>query len=222
MLFRSGHNLTLAALGVFILWFGWFGFNGGSTLGLEGLTTDATGQELWLGTLTSSIFINTNLSASCAMLTALFFTWFRYRKPDVSMTLNGALAGLVAITAGADCVDPIGAVMIGILAGFCVVISIEFIDHKLHIDDPVGSIGVHMGAGILGTVCVGLFSTGQNGIARGILYGGTFRSLGIQVLGSISVIVWVSCSMYLVFSLIKKTIGLRVSAAVEIDRKSVV
>ena len=129
-----GHSLTLGALGVFILWFGWFGFNPGSTVG-------ATGDDTLLSM--SNIFVTTNMAAAVATITVMCITWIRYKKPDVSMTLNGSLAGLVAITAGCDLVSPFGAAMIGIIAGFAVVFGIEFVDKKLKVDDPVGAVGVH-------------------------------------------------------------------------------
>lgn len=204
-----GHSLTLGALGVFILWFCWFGFNGASTLG-------ATGDD----TLTSmgSIFVTTNLSAACAAVSTMCITWVRYGKPDISMTLNGALAGLVAITAGCDAVSPWAAAIIGVIAGFVVVFGIEFIDKVVKIDDPVGAIGVHGLCGATGTLLVGIFAfpgsneTFANG---GLIYGGGFAYLGTQALGVISVIAWVAVTMSIVFFIIKKTIGLRVSETEE-------
>ena len=149
-----GHSLTLAALGCFILWFCWFGFNGCSTVSM-------TGDETLVNA--SLIFVNTNLAAAVATCVVMIITWSRYKKPDVSMTLNGSLAGLVAITAGCDAVDPFGAAIIGLIAGFAVVFGVEFIDQKLKIDDPVGAIGVHFVNGALGTVLTGLFAT-DNGL----------------------------------------------------------
>ncbi|NCC86499.1 MAG: ammonium transporter [Clostridia bacterium] len=201
-----GHSLTLGALGVFILWFCWFGFNGASTVSMEGSAMEVA----------SKIFVTTNLSAAVATITAMTITWIRYKKPDVSMTLNGSLAGLVAITAGCDTVSPAAAAIIGILAGFTVVFGIEFVDRKLKIDDPVGAVGVHGMCGALGTVLVGIFSdgTGTNGL--GLLYGGGFKLLGIQMLGVVAVMLWVLVTMTIVFMTIKHTVGLRVSEEVEI------
>ena len=206
-----GHSLTLAALGVFILWFCWFGFNGASTV-------SATGDD----TLTAmgSIFMTTNLVAAVAALVVMIITWIRYKKPDVSMTLNGALAGLVAITAGCDAVSPVGAAIIGIVAAFVVVFGIEFIDKVLKIDDPVGAIGVHGLCGATGTILTGLFAVNlvdeATGTPLGLFYGGGFHFLGVQVLGVISVIAWVAIMMTIIFFIIKKTIGLRVSKEEEI------
>ncbi|MDR3050411.1 MAG: ammonium transporter [Oscillospiraceae bacterium] len=196
-----GHSLTLGALGVFILWFCWFGFNGGSTVSMEGDAIVSAGH----------IFVTTNLAAAVATVTVMIFTWLRYKKPDVSMTLNGSLAGLVAITAGCDMVSPAGAAVIGIIAGFAVVFSIEFIDKKLKIDDPVGAIGVHGVCGALGTLLVGLFST-----SGGLLYGHGFKLLGIQALGVVSVAAWVAVTMSVLFWVLKKTVGLRATAEEEI------
>ncbi len=206
-----GHSLTLAALGVFILWFCWFGFNGASTV-------SATGDD----TLTAmgSIFMTTNLAAAVAALVVMIITWIRYKKPDVSMTLNGALAGLVAITAGCDAVSPVGAAIIGIVAAFVVVFGIEFIDKVLKIDDPVGAIGVHGLCGATGTILTGLFAVNlvdeATGTPLGLFYGGGFHFLGVQVLGVVSVIAWVAIMMTIIFFIIKKTIGLRVSREEEI------
>ena len=197
-----GHSITLGALGVFILWFCWFGFNGCSTLGVTG---DA--QILTAG----NVFVNTNLAAAVATVAVMCITWIRYKKPDVSMTLNGSLAGLVAITAGCDMVDPFGAALIGLIAGFVVVFGIEFIDKKLHIDDPVGAIGVHCLCGATGTILTGLFAT-----ESGLFYTGDASFLGVQVLGVASVALWVTVVMTIVFFILKKTIGLRVSREVEI------
>ena len=203
-----GHNLTACALGVFILWFCWFGFNGGSTVAMA----DSAAAES-----ASLAFMTTNLAAAVSTLTAMIFTWLRYGKPDVSMTLNAALAGLVAITAPCDCVSPFGAFWIGLIAGFLVVLSVEFFDNKARIDDPVGAVSVHMVCGIWGTIAVGLFSTGDDGVGLGLFYGGGLRQLGVQLLGFASVIVYVLAVMFVAFKLIDKTIGLRVSAQVEID-----
>ncbi len=211
-----GHNLTMAALGVFILWFCWFGFNGGSTVAIEGFTTDASGADMWFGSLAGMVFSTTNLTAAVATLTTMIFTWIRYKKPDVSMSLNGTLAGLVMVTASTDCIDMYGAAIEGIIAGIAVVLAIEFIDKVCKIDDPVGAVGVHFANGLLGTLCVGLFSTGQDGVGAGLFYGGGFRQLGVQALGVITVCLWVGVTMTITFLVLKHTVGLRVPASVEI------
>ena len=196
-----GHSLTLGALGVFILWFCWFGFNGASTVSMEGSAAETAAK----------IFVTTNLAAAVSTCVVMAITWIRYRKPDVSMTLNGTLAGLVAITAGCDTVSPVSAAIIGALAGFVVVFGIEFIDQKLKIDDPVGAVGVHGLNGLLGTICVGLFSDGSGTNGLGLFMGGGVSLLGVQLLGTVSIIAWVAVTMTVVFAVIKKTIGLRVS-----------
>ena len=203
-----GHNLTAGALGVFILWFCWFGFNGGSSLSL------ATDEAM---TLTGLVCFNTNLAAAVATCVTMIFTWLRYGKPDVSMTLNGSLAGLVAITAGCDAVSPFGAFLIGFVAGILVVLSVEFFDKIAKIDDPVGAVSVHFANGVWGTIAVGLFSNGGDGVGRGLFYGGGFAQLGTQLLGLITVDVYVVVVMFIIFKIIDKTIGLRVPAEVEID-----
>ena len=197
-----GHSLTLGALGVFILWFCWFGFNGGSTLGM---TSDAQLISA------STVFFNTNIAAAAAATTVMIITWIRYGKPDVSMTLNGALAGLVAITAGCDLVSPAGAVGIGLIAAFVVVFGIEFIEKVLKIDDPVGAIGVHGLCGATGTILTGVFA-----LDGGLLYGGGFSLLGVQTLGVLAVASWVGITMAVIFVVIKKTVGLRVSHSDEL------
>ena len=198
-----GHNLTAAALGVFILWFCWFGFNGGSTVAMS------TDENMMTASL---VFMNTNLSAAVSTCTVMIITWIRYKKPDVSMTLNGALAGLVAITAGCDVVSPVGAFFIGLFAGITIVFSVEFFDYKAKIDDPVGAISVHGACGAMGTIMVGLFATDG-----GLFYGGGVQQLLIQLLGVFSVMAWVVVTMSIVFRVIDKFIGLRVPAEVEID-----
>ena len=203
-----GHNLTAGALGVFILWFCWFGFNGGSSLSLS---TDAT------MTLTGLVCFNTNLAAAVATCVTMIFTWLRYGKPDVSMTLNGSLAGLVAITAGCDTVSPFGAFFIGFVAGILVVLSVEFFDKIAKVDDPVGAVSVHFANGVWGTIAVGLFSTGSNTAHAGLFYGGGLAQLGTQLLGLVTVDIYVVVVMFVVFKLIDKFIGLRVPAEVEID-----
>jgi Amt family ammonium transporter len=198
-----GHSLTLGALGVFILWFAWFGFNGGSTV-------SATGDE----TLVSmgSIIFNTNLAAATATIVVMLITWFRYGKPDVSMTLNGALGGLVAITAGCDAVSPFGAFMIGLISAPILVFGIEFIDQKLKIDDPVGAIGVHCLCGAAGTILTGFFA-----LSGGLFYGGGYSMLVTQITGVVAVAVWVCVTMAIVFSVLKATVGLRVSGDEEME-----
>ena len=212
-----GHNLTMAALGVFILWFCWFGFNGGSTVAMEGTTVAAGGVgEITMGALAGSVFSTTNLCAAVATIVAMMFTWIKYKKPDVSMSLNGTLAGLVMVTASTDCIDMYGAAIEGIIAGIAVVVGIEFIDKVLKVDDPVGAVGVHGVNGLLGTFCVGLFSTGQNGVGKGLFYGGGFTQLGIQALGIICVLAWVGVMMTITFTILKHTVGLRVEPEIEI------
>ncbi len=205
-----GHSLTLGALGVFILWFCWFGFNGGSTIALSNGADETAAR----------VFVTTNLSATMATVTVLAITWIRYKKPDISMTLNGSLAGLVAVTAGCDTVTPMGAAAIGIIAGFVVVFGIEFIDQKLKIDDPVGAIGVHGMCGAVGTLLVGVFGYYEYGTNNvnpvGLIYGGGFNALVVQFIGVISVIVWVTVTMTIAFLIIKNTMGLRVSKEEEI------
>ena len=201
-----GHNLTFAALGVFILWFCWFGFNGASTVAMD---SDAAVQSAGL------IFFNTNLCAAVACCVTLIFTWLRYGKPDVSMTYNAALAGLVGITAGCDAVSPLGAAIMGIVFGIVIVLAVEFFDKVAKIDDPVGAISVHGICGALGTVFTGLFATGIS-TEKGLFYGGGFHFLGVQALGVVSVIIYVAVVITIVFFVIKKTIGLRVDAEDEI------
>ncbi len=191
-----GHNMMYGSLGVFILWLGWFGFNGGSQLAWGGDDTIAAG----------SVIINTNLAAAIGAIAALFLTWLRYGKPDLSMTLNGALAGLVGITAGCGAVNAWGAVAIGLICGLVVVLSIEFIDKKLKIDDPVGAISVHGTCGFLGTVLVGIFA-----LDGGLLYGGGASLLWVQTYGSLAYILWAAFGTFVVLIILKKTIGLRVS-----------
>ena len=192
-----GHSLTLGALGVFILWFCWFGFNGCSTVAMD---SDAAVYSA------GNIFVTTNLAAATATVATMIITWLRYRKPDISMTLNGSLAGLVAITAGCDMVSPAGAFFIGLIAAFVVVFGIEFIDKVCKIDDPVGAIGVHGMCGAAGTLLTGVFA-----VDGGLAYGGGFSFLGIQLLGVVSVIRWVSVTMIITFRVLKHTIGLRAS-----------
>ncbi|MGD9474809.1 MAG: ammonium transporter [Eubacteriaceae bacterium] len=201
-----GHSLTLGALGVFILWFAWFGFNCGSTLGM---TTDI-----------GHIAMTTNLAAAAGGLTTMFLTWIRFGKPDISMTLNGVLGGLVAITAGCLVVTIWGAIVIGIIAGVVITFGIPFIDQTLKIDDPVGAVGVHCMNGVVGTLSVGLFANyapGTEDAVTGLLYGGGVSLLGVQFIGVLSVAVWTLACAFVLFFILKKTIGLRVDKNVEIE-----
>jgi len=201
-----GHNLTFAALGVFILWFCWFGFNGASTVGMD---SDALIETA------GRVFFNTNLAAAVACCAALIFTWIRYKKPDVSMTYNAALAGLVGITAGCDAVDAVGAAVIGVVCGILIVLAIEFFDKIAKIDDPVGAVSVHCVCGAAGTVLTGLFATGETTEA-GLFYGGGAHFLGIQGLGVLAVAAYVAVVITIVFLAIKHTIGLRVKPEEEL------
>ncbi|MDA3810568.1 MAG: ammonium transporter [Spirochaetaceae bacterium] len=197
-----GHNMPLASLGVFILWFGWFGFNCGSTL---------SGTDLSI----AHVAVTTTLAASTGAIFAMMTTWITMGKPDVSMSLNGALAGLVGITAGTWAVTPAAAIIIGALAGIIVVFSVEFFDKVLHIDDPVGAISVHGVCGAFGTIAVGLFANRPDDGLVGLFYGGGFGLLGVQTLGALSAFVWVSLTAGALFLIIKKTVGLRVTASEE-------
>lgn len=196
-----GHSLTLGALGVFILWFGWYGFNGAAAKDVDTL---------------ASIFLTTTLAPATATCVTMIFTWIKDGNPDVSMSLNASLAGLVAITAPCDCVDAFGSIIIGAVSGILVVVVVEGLDKKLHIDDPVGAVGVHLANGVWGTIAVGLFSKGYDGVGKGLFYGGGFKQLGIQLLGFVAVASWAVITMIIVFALIKKTNGLRVTAEEEI------
>ena len=198
-----GHSIPLGALGVFILWFCWFGFNGGSTVSM----TDGNAA------LAGKIFFNTNLAAATATVAVMLITWVRYKKPDVSMTLNGSLAGLVAITAGCDLVNPWAAALIGLIAGFAVVFGIELVDKVLKVDDPVGAVGVHGVNGALGTILTGVFASNESLEAMGM---SRLHFFGVEVLGVVSTVAWVGITMSVVFLLIKKTVGLRVTAEEEI------
>ncbi|MGM9935709.1 ammonium transporter [uncultured Clostridium sp.] len=197
-----GHSLTLGALGVFILWMGWFGFNPASSLGITG---DGALE------LSSRVFITTNLAAAAAAAVTMIVTWLKYGKPDVSMTLNGVLAGLVAITAGCDVVSPAGAAIIGIASAFAMVYGIEFVDKVLKVDDPVGAIGVHCINGVVGTILTGAFA-----VEGGLFYGGGFKFFGVQCLGVAAVAIWSIATATILFKAIKATIGLRVSREEEI------
>ncbi len=192
-----GHNIPLAALGVFILWFGWFGFNPGSTTVGDG----AIGR----------IAITTNLAAAAGAVLAMLTSWIISKKPDGSMMLNGALAGLVGVTAGCANVSPMGAIAIGVIAGVVVVLSVYFVDQTLKVDDPVGAISVHAVCGALGTILVGIFD-----VKNGLLYGGGFKLLGVQALGVGSAFAWSFGLGMLLFTIIRKTVGIRVSEEEEL------
>jgi len=197
-----GHSVTLGALGCFILWFGWYGFNGAAA---------------WDNPSLASIFVTTTIAPSIATVTTMIFTWIKNGKPDVSMCLNGSLAGLVGITAGCDSLDAVGATVVGIVSGILVVVIVELLDLKLHIDDPVGAVAVHFANGVWGTIAVGLLSN-PNAPAglKGLFYTGDFRLFGVQTLGILCILAWTAVTMTLIFLLIKKTVGLRVSAEEEI------
>lgn len=197
-----GHNLTLAALGVFILWFSWFGFNGGST-------TSMTGDDTML--VASNVLVNTNIAAATGTLAALIVSWIKYKKPDVSLTLNGTLAGLVGITAGCDMVSSAGASVIGLLAGTAMIFAVEFIDKKVRVDDPVGAVAVHGVCGAFGTILTGLLA-----LDGGLLYGGGTSFFFTQILGVLITAAWVGATTTVLFLALKYTVGLRVSEDVEL------
>lgn len=196
-----GHSLIMAALGVFILWMGWFGFNPGSQLA-------ATGEVNRIAI--SHVFLTTNLAAACGGIATMFVSWMKYGKPSFSLTLNGVLAGLVGITAGCDAVDAWGAIIIGLVCGTVLVYAIEFIDRKLHIDDPVGASSVHGVCGILGTLMTGLFS-----VSEGLFYGHGWGFLGAEAFGVLMIDLWAAATGVILFYSIKKIHGLRVSARIE-------
>ena len=197
-----GHSITLGALGVFILWLGWYGFNGAAATSVSEL---------------SSIFITTTIAPSVATVTTMLYTWKKNGKPDVSMCLNASLAGLVAVTAGTDAFDAIGSAAVGLVSGFLVVWVVELLDLKLHIDDPVGAVGVHMANGIWGTIAVGLFATPDAPAGlNGLFYTGEFKQLGKQLIGFGSVAAYAAIMMIITFAVIKKTVGLRTTAEEEI------
>ena len=199
-----GHNLPIGALGVFILWFGWYGFNGAAC---------TSGDQL------ASVFLTTTVAPAVATVVCMIFTWIKYGKPDVSMCLNASLAGLVAITAPCDVTDCLGAIIIGFVSGLLVVFGVWLLDYKLHVDDPVGAVAVHMMNGIWGTIAVGLFATTSvpgNDTVKGLFYGGGFKQLGIQLLGFVTVAAWTAVTITIAFVIIKKTIGLRVTEEEEI------
>ena len=197
-----GHSLTIGALGCFILWFGWYGFNGAAA---------TTGPQL------GSIFLTTTVAPAVATFVCMIFTWVKYGKPDVSMCLNASLAGLVGITAGCDTMDCFGAAMVGVVSGLLVVFGVWLLDNVLHIDDPVGAVAVHMMNGIWGTLAVGLFATDTvpECSLNGLFYGGGFDLLGLQALGFVSVAAWTTVTITITFLIIKGTIGLRASAEEE-------
>ena len=194
-----GHSLTLGALGTFILWFGWYGFNGAACTQMTGI-----------GGL-AAVFTTTTIAPALACVTTMIFTWIKNGKPDVSMTLNASLAGLVAITAPCATCDALGAAIIGIVAGVLVVFVVELLDLKLHIDDPVGAVAVHLANGVWGTLACGLFS-----VDTGLFYGHGFKQLGVQALGIGSILLWTTVCMLITFSLIKKIHGLRASREEEV------
>ncbi|MDR1971874.1 MAG: ammonium transporter [Treponema sp.] len=197
-----GHNIPLAMLGVFLLWFGWYGFNGASTL--SGTSPDI-----------ARVCVTTTLAASAGAIAALIFSWIWFKKPDASMTMNGALAGLVAITAPCGVVSPGAAIVIGLIGGVLVVLSVEFIDKVLKIDDPVGASSVHLTCGIWGTLAVGIWGNIE-GTAVGLLHGGGFAQLGVQALGIVAVGAWAALTSLLLFLIIKVITGLRVSPKEEL------
>ncbi|MBR4529625.1 MAG: ammonium transporter [Lachnospiraceae bacterium] len=199
-----GHNLAIGALGVFILWLGWYGFNGAACTSLEQL---------------ASVFVTTTIAPAVATVVTMIFTWVKYGKPDVSMSLNASLAGLVAITAPCDVTDAFGAIVIGAVSGLLVVFGVWFLDEKLRVDDPVGAVAVHMMNGIWGTIAVGLFGTASapgNDSVVGLFYGGGVKQLGIQLLGFVSVAAWTALTITVAFLVIKAIFGLRVTEEEEI------
>ena len=206
-----GHSIALGSLGVFILWLGWYGFNGAAATSMEQL---------------GSIFLTTTVAPAIATVVCMIFTWIKYGKPDVSMCLNASLAGLVGITAGCDVTDALGATIIGAVAGLLVVFGVWLLDHKLHIDDPVGAVAVHCLNGIWGTLAVGLFATdaapgysiasASGETLTGLFYGGEFELIWLQVLGILSVVAWTAVTITITFLVIKATAGLRVSREEEI------
>ena len=201
-----GHNICIGALGVFILWLGWYGFNGAACTSVEQL---------------GSVFLTTTVAPAIATVVCMIFTWIKYGKPDVSMCLNASLAGLVGITAPCDVTECFGAIMVGIVSGLIVVFGVWLLDYKLHIDDPVGAVAVHCMNGIWGTIAVGLFATSSapgysianssGEVIEGLFYGGGFELLGLQLIGFGAVAGWTVITMIIVFTIIKKVFGLRVS-----------
>ncbi len=198
-----GHNLPLGCLGCFILWFGWYGFNGAAATTIPQL---------------GSIFLTTTIAPAVATVVCMVFTWVKYGKPDVSMCLNASLAGLVAITAPCDVTDAAGAIVIGAVAGFLVIFGVWLLDYKLHVDDPVGAVAVHMMNGIWGTIAVGMFATSSapESSIDGLFYGGGFHQLGLQLIGVAAVAAWAAVCITITFVVVKSTIGLRVTEEEEI------
>lgn len=197
-----GHSVTLGALGCFILWFGWYGFNGAAA---------------WDATSLGSIFLTTTIAPAVATCTTMVFTWIKNGKPDVSMCLNASLAGLVGITAGCDALDALGATVVGVVSGILIVVAVELLDIRLHIDDPVGAIGVHLGNGIWGTLAVGLLAAPDAPAGlRGLLYTGDAALLGKQTVGILSILAWTGVTITVTFLILKKTVGLRVDREEEI------
>ena len=197
-----GHSVTLGALGCFVLWFGWYGFNGAAA---------------WDATSLGSIFLTTTIAPAVATCTTMIFTWIKNGKPDVSMCLNASLAGLVGITAGCDALDALGATVVGVVSGILIVVAVEFLDIRLHIDDPVGAIGVHLGNGVWGTLAVGLLAAPDAPAGlRGLLYTGDAALLGKQTVGILSILAWTGVTITVTFLILKKTVGLRVSREEEI------
>ncbi len=197
-----GHAITIGALGCFILWFGWYGFNGAAAKSIPEL---------------GSVFLTTTIAPAVATVACMIYTWIKNGKPDVSMCLNASLAGLVGITAGCDALDAFGSIVVGIVSGILVVVVVEFLDIKLHIDDPVGAVGVHMANGIWGTIAVGLLANpdAPAGLS-GLFYTGSAKLLLVQILGISAIILWTAITMLITFNVIKKTVGLRASAEEEI------
>ena len=197
-----GHSVTLGALGCFVLWFGWYGFNGAAA---------------WDAASLGSIFLTTTIAPAVATCTTMIFTWIKNGKPDVSMCLNASLAGLVGITAGCDALDALGATVVGVVSGILIVVAVEFLDIRLHIDDPVGAIGVHLGNGVWGTLAVGLLAAPDAPAGlRGLLYTGDAALLGKQTVGILSILAWTGVTITVTFLILKKTVGLRVSREEEI------
>lgn len=197
-----GHSVTLGALGCFVLWFGWYGFNGAAA---------------WDATSLGSIFLTTTIAPAVATCTTMIFTWIKNGKPDVSMCLNASLAGLVGITAGCDALDALGATVVGVVSGILIVVAVELLDIRLHIDDPVGAIGVHLGNGVWGTLAVGLLAAPDAPAGlRGLLYTGDAALLGKQTVGILSILAWTGVTITVTFLILKKTVGLRVSREEEI------
>ena len=197
-----GHSITLGALGCFILWFGWYGFNGAAAWDNESL---------------ASIFLTTTIAPAVATVVTMIYTWIKNGKPDVSMCLNASLAGLVGITAGCDALDALGAIVVGVVSGILVVVVVELLDLRCHVDDPVGAVGVHLANGVWGTIAVGLLANpaAPAGL-QGLFYTGSARLLGVQLLGIAAILVWTAVLMWLTFKIIDKTVGLRVSREEEI------